>query len=112
MNQLSQTFKSLSDPNRLRILKLLESRPLCVCEITEVLQLATSTVSKHLTILRGAGFITDRKQGKWVYYQLSSKGNLYTPALQSLLRDWLTADRQVQADMDSLSNIQTKNLCN
>ncbi len=67
----SKIFKALSDPNRLRILKMLEIRELCVCEMTEVLQLATSTVSKHLSLLRNANLIWDRKDGKWVNYGLN-----------------------------------------
>ena len=70
MRELVKVFKALSDSNRIRILKMLEVRPLCVCEITEVLKLATSTVSKHLSILRDAGYIIDQKEGKWVNYYL------------------------------------------
>ena len=57
MGRVTETFKALSDPNRTRILKMLQVRPLCVCEITELLGLATSRVSKHLSILRNAGFL-------------------------------------------------------
>jgi len=67
----SKIFKALSDTNRLRILKMLDVRQLCVCEITEVLNLATSTVSKHLAILKEAELISDRKEGRWVTYKLS-----------------------------------------
>ena len=54
---------------------MLEIKPLCVCEITEVLQLATSTVSKHLSILRDVDFIIDEKNGRWVNYRLNTVGN-------------------------------------
>jgi len=67
----SKIFKALSDTNRLRILKMLEIKKLCVCEITEILALATSTVSKHLTILKEAELISDKKEGRWVTYKLS-----------------------------------------
>ncbi len=70
MRQIIQTFKALSDANRVRILKMLQVKPFCVCEITEILNLATSTVSKHLSLLREAGFIIDEKEGKWVNYRL------------------------------------------
>ncbi len=66
-------FKALSDANRLRILRMLQIRKLCVCEITEVLGLATSTVSKHLSILRDTGFIMEEKDGKWVNYLINPK---------------------------------------
>jgi ArsR family transcriptional regulator len=64
-------FKALSDSSRIRIIKMLQKKPLCVCEIREALQLATSTVSKHLSILREAGFITDWKDGKWINYKIN-----------------------------------------
>jgi len=66
-------FKALGDSGRFRIIKMLEQRSLCVCEITEALQLAPSTVSKHLSLLKDAGLITDLKKGKWVYYTLEKK---------------------------------------
>ena len=71
MRSLIKIFKALSDQNRIRILKMLQIRSLCVCEITEVLNLATSTVSKHLSILRDADLIFDEKDGKWVNYHLN-----------------------------------------
>ena len=73
MRELVKVFKALSDSNRIRILKMLEVRPLCVCEITNVLQLAASTVSKHLSILRDVDLIDDEKDGKWVNYYLNDK---------------------------------------
>lgn len=71
MNALLKSFKALSDLNRIRIIKMLEVQPLCVCEITSILNLATSTVSKHLSILKEAGFIFEQKEGKWVNYHLN-----------------------------------------
>ncbi len=65
-------FKAISDPNRLRILKMLQTRPLCVCEITDILQLAASTVSQHLKVLKEAEFIAEQKDGKWVNYLINS----------------------------------------
>ncbi len=75
-------FKALSDPSRLRILKMLQVRSLCVCEITEILGLATSTVSNHLSILRDVGFIAEYKEGKWVNYKINN--NPTDPVLGSL----------------------------
>ena len=63
MKATTSIFKALSEKNRLRILKMLQIQPLCVCEITEILNLAPSTVSQHLSILKKEGFILeeDRK---------------------------------------------------
>jgi len=62
--------KALSDENRVRILLALRGKELCVCQLIELLQLAPSTVSKHLSILRQARMITSRKEGRWMYYRL------------------------------------------
>lgn len=88
-------FKALSDSNRLRILKMLQTKPLCVCEITNVLQLATSTVSQHLKILKEAGFILEEKEGKWVNYLINPRPT--DPRISSLLSslDYWIADAAV-----------------
>jgi ArsR family transcriptional regulator len=109
MRNISRLFKALSDPNRLRILKMLEFKSLCVCEITAALQLATSTVSKHLSILRDAGFIMDLKNGKWVNYTLHPENR--AAALFPLLSGWLQTDSTVQSDRDNLKNIDRNEIC-
>ncbi|MBI2241900.1 MAG: winged helix-turn-helix transcriptional regulator [Magnetospirillum gryphiswaldense] len=63
--------KAVADPTRIRILKLLQSGELCVCQLTTVLGLAPATVSKHLSVLKGAGLVQSRRDGKWVYYRLA-----------------------------------------
>jgi ArsR family transcriptional regulator len=71
----SKLFKALGDQNRLRIMKMLEQRELCVCEIRTILKLSNSTVSEHLAVLRDAGLIRDAKSGKWVNYRLNKCTN-------------------------------------
>jgi len=63
--------KSLADESRLRILMSLDGRELCVCQITELLGLAPSTVSKHMAILTQARLVENRKDGRWRYYRLA-----------------------------------------
>ncbi len=70
MEKLSAYFKALSDETRLRILKLLEDGELCVCDITAALQMTQPNISFHLSILKEAGLIKDRKEGRWNHYQL------------------------------------------
>ena len=75
MRRLTLTTQALADESRLRVLGLLSSDvvaggELCVCQILEILTLAPSTVSKHLALLRGAGLITGRRQGRWMHYSL------------------------------------------
>jgi len=73
MNDLVTIFKALSDETRLRIIKLLEEGELCVCDITAALDMVQPKVSFHLSALKEAGFIKDRKQGKWIHYSLNEK---------------------------------------
>ena len=112
MRETIQTFKALSDPNRIRILKMLEVRSLCVCEITEILDLATSTVSKHLSILRDAGFIVDEKEGKWVNYRIDkSRWNRYSAEILPLMEDWLNDDDQIRSDREKLQAVDRYAIC-
>lgn len=71
MNELTTIFKALSDETRLRIVKLLEKSELCVCDITAALDMVQPKVSFHLCALKDAGFIKDRKQGRWTHYSLN-----------------------------------------
>lgn len=73
MRHLLRTTKALADENRIRILGALRESELCVCQIIELLELAPSTVSKHLSVLRNARLIDSRKQGRWMYYRLAGE---------------------------------------
>jgi DNA-binding transcriptional ArsR family regulator len=72
--QLTQSYlwitKALSDETRVRALLALQGRELCVCQIIDLLGLAPSTVSKHMSILQQAGLVTRRKEGRWHFYHL------------------------------------------
>lgn len=112
MRPIIKIFKALSDTNRLRILKMLEIRPLCVCEIREVLQLATSTVSKHLSILRDADLIVDDKQGKWVNYSLNVNPNQnYINQLLPEIAEWLKADDVIKLDVEKVKMVDRNQVC-
>lgn len=105
-------FKALSDPNRLRIIKMLQIKPLCVCEITEILGLAASTVSTHLTILKKAGFVEDYKDGKWINYSLSK--NLKKPEISSLMTSMhfiLEDDEVIKKDRTKLGLVDRIEIC-
>jgi len=77
------TLKVLAHPVRLRILALLRGGELCVCEVAEVLGLAASTVSEHLTGLRRAGLVRERKVGRWVHVALAEAAST-RPVLEAL----------------------------
>jgi ArsR family transcriptional regulator len=71
MKELVTIFRALSDETRLRILKLLENGELCVCDIVAALDLVQPKISFHLGALKEAGFIKDRRQGRWIHYRLN-----------------------------------------
>jgi ArsR family transcriptional regulator len=67
-----KVFKALADSTRLRILGLLSSREMCVCEVMVALDLTQPTASHHLRILENVGLVKDRKEGKWVFYSIAN----------------------------------------
>ena len=73
INLLAEQFKVLGDKTRLRILSMLRERELCVCELTEVLQISQPGVSQHMRRLKQAGFVKERKGGQWVYYSIEKE---------------------------------------
>ena len=73
MRDILYVTKALADGSRLRILMALTDGELCVCQIVELLQLAPSTVSKHMSILRQARLVEGRKDGRWMYYRLAER---------------------------------------
>lgn len=111
MRNYTKTFKALSDESRLRIVFLLSQKPLCVCEITAILQLAISTVSKHLSILREAGFIIDKKDGKWVIYELNDAADEQIRSLTTLVSDWLANNNSAQQDLVKLAAVDRNKIC-
>jgi ArsR family transcriptional regulator len=107
-----RVFKALSDPNRIRIVKMLESRELCVCEVREILGLSISTVSKHLSILREARLIRDSKDGKWVNYCLNEESeNSFVRSQLELVLKSFSEDEQVLADRKRLPKVDRNIIC-
>lgn len=101
MRDWLELFKALADENRLRALAALKGGELCVCQLIALLDLAPSTVSKHLSILRSARLVDSRKQGRWMYYRLAR--DCRTPSASRVLAvlfadldrtDGLAADRK------------------
>ena len=107
LEQFEQVGRAIADPSRIRILKMLEPGELCVCQITAVLGLAPATVSKHLSVLKAAGLIAQRKAGRWVYYRLAERStNPYAPAVQALVRRVLGDDETIVLDGQKLANVK------
>ncbi|MBN1765459.1 MAG: winged helix-turn-helix transcriptional regulator [Sedimentisphaerales bacterium] len=112
MKAMVRVFKALSDSSRIRILKMLEIRSLCVCEMTEILQLATSTVSKHLSILRDAGLVSGTKEGKWANFHLNhDQSDAYVRHLLPLIRTWLPDDEIIRDDREKVMLVDRNKLC-
>jgi ArsR family transcriptional regulator len=108
MRDFELAMKAVSDPTRTRILKLLESGGLCVCQVQSVLGLAPSTVSKHLAILKLAGLVDDQRDGKWVEYALTPPSrNALAGRILALLKGDLDRDPAVVADRRRLHQIKT-----
>jgi ArsR family transcriptional regulator len=108
----AQIFKALGDPNRLRIMKMLEQRELCVCEIRTILKLSNSTVSEHLAVLREAGLIRDAKVGKWVNYRLNKCTNnqLIQNTLRFLVRS-LGYEGLFKSDITKVKSVDRTKIC-
>ncbi len=98
MKDLLNIFKALSEETRLRILKLLEHGELCVCHIVAALDMIQPKVSFHLNVLKEAGFLKDRKQGRWTYYSLDESDLFRRFLLMSVLEripgDAMAEDRK------------------
>ncbi|MBM2815203.1 MAG: transcriptional regulator, ArsR family [Ignavibacteria bacterium] len=112
MNKAIKIFKALSDKNRLRILLMLTKKKLCVCEIQDILSITVSTVSKHLSILRDAGFILDEKDGKWVNYRLNTTSkDMILNQVILILPFYLNDDELIKSDLIKVQSVNRKNLC-
>jgi ArsR family transcriptional regulator len=112
IEEKTKIFKALSDPNRLRILKMLQTKSLCVCEITDVLRLATSTVSKHLSILKSTGFITETKDGKWVNYLINPRpSDARISSVLSTLDFWISDDQMIISDKQKVQKVDRNEVC-
>ena len=112
MQPFIQIMKALGDPNRVKIVKMLQERSLCVCEIVAALEIAQSRVSKHLKVLEEAGIVSSVKDGLWVnYYLTDGRESPYTAVLLGNLRHWLNEDPGVAELMARLPGIDRQNVC-
>jgi len=112
VHYLRETFKALSDETRLRILKLLQYREICVCELMQVFGMPQSTLSRHMNILRRAGLVKGRRRGKWVYWRLEPADfNPYAPKVIEFLKGLLENDPRIRADKEALEHAVKMSLC-
>ncbi|SLM32270.1 Transcriptional regulator, ArsR family [Desulfamplus magnetovallimortis] len=112
MKEFLKVMKAASDPGRIKILKMLEHRVMCVCEIYTVLGIAQSTTSKHLKILEEAGLVKSYKDGLWVNFTLSDgKQNPYAANLLGNLKHWLNEDADILEVIAILPDAQREIIC-
>jgi ArsR family transcriptional regulator, arsenate/arsenite/antimonite-responsive transcriptional repressor len=109
MREFLTITNALADESRLRLLLCLSDRELCVCKLVELIGLADSTVSKHMSILRQAGLVESRKKGRWVYYRLANEevSPLARKAIE-FAREQLRGDKVVSSDAARIIEILSK----
>ncbi len=112
MKEFIKVMKALSDPNRVKLLKMLQERVMCVCEIQAALEIAQPTVSKHLKILEDAGLVGRAKDGLWVNYSLSNGSRSpYAASLLGNLRHWLNDAPEIRDLVGRSEEIRREDLC-
>lgn len=112
LTRVASVHKALGHPARIRILAMLRSGELCVCQLTAILNLATSTVSAHLAELRRAGLVHERKEKRWVHYRLAE--DVQATAILVTVWPGIARDAAVQEDrrvLRKLRRIPVEKLC-
>ncbi len=111
MKEFLNITKALADENRLRMLMALRDGEICVCQITELMGLAMSTVSKHLSVLYQAGLVNARKEGRWMYYSLPAKGTpMAAREAVAWVRRSLDGNERIAVDAQQLKKVLAMNL--
>ena len=112
MKEFLKVMKAVSDPSRVKILKMLQSRVMCVCEVHTALGTAQSTASKHLKILEDAGLITSFRDGAWVNYKLAGGGQTpYAANLLGNMKHWLNGELEIIALVEKLPHVRREEIC-
>ena len=109
LRDVAQVGLAASDRNRLRLIMALVGRSLCVCQLTELLSLAPSTVSKHLSVLKQAGLVKQKKDGRWVYHELCECQCSCRPVVDWVRKE-LARDQQIAQDRVRLKEILAMDL--
>jgi len=108
MENKVDVFKALGDSNRLRILSMLAVRNLCVCEINAILNVSMSTISSHLKILRNAGLVTSKKDGRWIIYALNTKDQKILDIVKQSI-DYIAEEDGIMSDIKKLETVTPDN---
>jgi ArsR family transcriptional regulator len=112
MKDFIRVMKALSDPNRVKMVKMLQHKTMCVCEMREALQVSQPSVSKNLKILEEAGLVDFAKDGLWVNYHLTNGGKSpYVASLLGNLKHWLEGEKEVEDLVRRLPFIRREEIC-
>jgi len=112
MRDFIKVMKAAADPTRVKILKMLQRRVMCVCEVQAALNTAQSTASKHLKILEEAGLINASKEGTWVNYSLADgRQSPYAASLIGNLKHWLEGEPEIAELIKKLPGIHREDIC-
>ena len=112
MKEFIKVMKAVSDPSRVKILKMLQRRMMCVCEIKTALGTAQSTASKHLKILEDAGLIASFREGTWVNYSLADGSQSpYSASMIGNIKHWLEGEQAIMDLMKKLPEIRREEIC-
>ena len=112
MKDFIRVMRALSDPNRVKLIKMLQHKVMCVCEIQTALGIAQPTVSKHLRVLQDAGLVRFRKDGLWVNYDLTDgSSSPYAASILGNIRHWLEDDPDIEDLRAKLPMIRREDIC-
>jgi len=112
MRDFTKVMKALSDRNRVKIIKMLQHKTMCVCEMRAALGLAQPTVSKHLRLLEEAGLVSSHKDGQWVnYYLTDGASSTYVASVLGNLRHWMDEDPEIMELIERLPSIRREDIC-
>jgi len=112
VKEFLKVMKAASDSSRVKILKMLQHRVMCVCEVQVALGTAQSTASKHLKILEDAGLVTSFRDGTWVNFTLADGGQSpYAANLIGNIKHWLDEEAEVVELIEKLPTIKREAIC-
>lgn len=111
MKTLEKNLKALSDKNRMRILKLLENKKMCVCEIAHIIGITHPSVSRHLKKLKSAGLVESEQDGLWTNYFLTKQDNIQLKAIVKNISEFLIDDDVIKSDLELAKKINRKDIC-
>ena len=112
MKEFIKVMKAVSDPTRVKILKMVQRRVMCVCEVQAALGIAQSTASKHLKILEDAGLIKFYRDGTWVNYSLAEGSQSpYAASLIGNIKHWLEGEPEIKELVKKLPDIRREEIC-